>query len=305
MKIGYLGRFAPWWASEREMAGGLRSLGHEVVELDEARPASWARLRADPPDLVVWTPAEVARRSGDPTTLGCPVVGWHLDRWWGLRRAAELRRSPWLRCHLLVTADGGHPGAWEAAGVRHRWLPPAIDRSEAETGDRRDELVCDVVFVGSWAGYLPDWPHRFRMLTHLRQWYGPRFRAMPINGAHLRGRALSDVYASASVAVGDSCLAGGAERYWSNRVPETLGRGGVLVHPAVEGMKDHHVSGEHLLTWELDDWHGLRTVVDDALADDAGRKRIATAGRADVLERHTFDVRAAQLLAVCAEEGLL
>ena len=50
------------------------------------------------------------------------------------------------------------------------------------------------------------------------------------------GVDINNLYASARVMVGDSCFAG-ADRYWSDRVPEVLGRGGFLIFPKTPGLE--------------------------------------------------------------------
>lgn len=309
MRIGYVSRFREGHATERDMAVALRRAGHEVIELPQDDAATWAmlgdRVARRPIDLVLWQPAHLVGDVPAAVRGAVPVVGYHLDKWWGLRRQTNLVASAFMRCDLLVTADGGHEEQWAALGVKHRWLPPAIDRDEALMEGRHiGGLATDVCFVGSWRRYLPDWPHRRQLIAHLRRWFGDRFGIWPDGAGPVRGQALADIYRSARVVVGDSCIAGGTE-YWSDRVPETLGRRGFLLHPEVEGIEAHHRPGEHLITWPAYDWHALRDTLEQWLADDEGRERIAAAGQADVLARHTYDHRAAQLLDLIAEAGLV
>lgn len=307
MRIGYVSRFREGHATERDMAAALRRQGVEVVELPHEDPATWAllgsRVARRPLEWILWTPAHLAGDVPGAVFGELPVVGYHLDKWWGLRREAQLIASAFPRCDLVVTADGGHEERWAELGVRHRWLPPAVDAGEAAMEGRfTPGLSTDVCFVGSWRSYLPDWPHRRQLIGHLKRWFGPRLGVWPMAGP-VRGQALADVYASARVVVGDSCLAGGS-RYWSDRIPETLGRGGFLLHPKVDGLELHHLPGEHLATWPAGDWRALREALERWLADDEGRSRLAAAGREHTLAHHTYDHRAAQLLELVRAEGL-
>lgn len=309
MRIAYVGRFAEGWATERDMATALRRLEHEVVELHEHQADAWSVIVRERFDLILWTTAGDAHPLAGATLrlVDEPVVGYHLDRWWGLRRQREIASDAFFdsACvDLLVTADGGHDEDWKAVGLRHRWLPPAIASEEALEGRYRADLDVDVAFVGSWRRYLPDWPHRRDLVNHLRRWFGDRLGLWPQHAGPVRGPALSDLYASARVVVGDSCLAGAATRYWSDRIPETLGRGGFLLHPAVGGLEEHFKVGEHLATWPAGNWRALREALAFWITADGERRRIRSAARAHVLEHHTYDVRAAELLAICTEEGL-
>jgi hypothetical protein len=311
MRIAYVGPFNPGWATERDLAKALRRRGHRVDELDERDVRTWqslARAR-HAPELVIWTTAHL--NTGRPqdealTALRgrAPVVGYHLDRWWGLRRERDIAGSAFFACDLVVTADGGHDDAWVSAGIRHRWLPPAVDADEAKLeGEFHRDLACDVAFVGKWHRYHPEWPHRRELVAHLRRWFGDRFGLWPDHLGPVRGQRLADLYASVRVVVGDSCLAGGGH-YWSDRIPESLGRGAFLLHPAVDGLGEHFKVGEHLATWQVGDWRGLREALEAWLHDDAGRHQVAAAGRGHVLAHHTYDNRAEELLALCSEEGL-
>lgn len=111
----------------------------------------------------------------------------------------------------------------------------------------------------------------------------------------MRGRELRDVYASARVVVGDSCILSPDEgRYWSDRVPETTGRGGFLVHVDTDGLADEHPS---VWRWAMGDWDALAGLIDDALADDDARQLIANRQGAETFERHTYTDRMARLAA--------
>lgn len=328
LRVALIGNFTPPHSTENHVARAFRSHRHRVAALQENSPATWrfltsARLDAD---LVLWTRTawDWTRHGLTPEqardmqvaalerlhALGVPVIGYHLDRWWGLAREHEVHTEPYFRCvDLLITADGGHDAEWEQAGVAHAWLPPAVSAAEARPGARRSGYTSDVAFVGSWqGGYHQEWPHRAELVTWLRDIYGPRVRFWPAPGrAAIRGAALRDLYASVKVLVGDSCLAGGATHYCSDRVSETIGRGGFLVHPHVEGVTDgtHYTAGVHLATWPLGDWDALRDTIDGALADGVGRTAIARAGRAHVLEHHTYERRVEQLVALARERELL
>lgn len=327
LRIAYVGNFAPPHSTENHVVRALRSRRHTVTALQENSPATWSRLTRDRLafDVVLWTRtawdwprlgltverawAVQIEALGRLRSLGIPTIGYHLDRWWGLAREHEVAEEPFFCVDLLVTADGGHDAEWERAGVAHAWLPPAVSTAEARPGTRRASYAADVGFVGSWqGGYHAEWPHRAELVGWLMHTYGERVRFWPAPGRQaVRGAALRDVYASVKVLVGDSCLAGGASRYFSDRVPETVGRGGFLVHPHVDGVTDgtHYTAGEHLATWPLGDWDRLRDTIDAALADDAGRAAVAGAGRRHVLAHHTYERRVEQLVALAETRRLL
>lgn len=320
MRVLQIGNFAAPHSTENHLARALRVQGHRVTIMQENDPASWRRLaeRGVDADVLLWTrTAWDWRRLGEDPALvreiqwavlarcradGVPTLGFHLDRWWGLAREYEVGIEPFFAVDVLATADGGHEELWRQAGVRHVWLPPGVSQAECRPGTYRRHLASDVAFVGSWQGrYHPEWPHREELVSWLCEMYGPRVRFWPQPGRPaLRGQALRDLYASVKVLVGDSCLVGGAVRYCSDRIPETLGRGGYLLHPHVDGVTDGslYIPGAHLATWPLGDWAALREQIDRALADEPMRRAVTRAGREHVLARHTYERRVPELLAL-------
>jgi hypothetical protein len=104
---------------------------------------------------------------------------------------------------------------------------------------------------------------------------------------------------TAKVVVGDSCLVGEPRRYISDRVPETVGRGGLLIHPAVAGVTDGalYTDREHLVTYPLGDFDKMLRLVDYYLEQDTEREAIRAAGRAHVAAHHTYAHRMEAVLA--------
>lgn len=313
MRVAYVGNFRPEHSTENHVRAALtRGLGHQVItyQEDEMTGRTWRQLAAEPDvfDLLLWTrtwpvDADAARLClARFDSHSVPTVAFHLDRWFGLHREHEITgrdRHPMFDCSIVCTADGGHPDEFERAGIDHVWTPPAVDEWEAQPGFPTRQFTSPVAFVGSWqGGYHPEWPHRDELVAVLQERYGPRCRFWPARrGPSLRGRALRDLYASATVLVGDSCLAGGATRYWSDRIPETIGRRGFLVHPNVVGLEEHFAPGVHLATWDLGDWPDLVEIVDYYVDNPDDARAIADAGRAHVLQHHTYTVRMRQVLA--------
>lgn len=189
---------------------------------------------------------------------------------------------------LLVSPDDSP--RWAEAGINHLWLPPGVYGPECGIGRaNRRRYPHRVVFVGSHPYPHPEWePYRSELLARLGAHLGDAFTIWPKNRQPIRGKALADLYASAEVVVGDSCLSGETHLYFSDRVPETLGRGAFLVHPGVAGMEDWYTDGEHLRTYPLGGWENLLATVDYYLAHPDERRAIASAGAALVASRDTY-----------------
>ena len=186
--------------------------------------------------------------------------------------------------------------------MNHVWSPPAVSAQEAHPGEPRDVYRSKLGFVGSWRGYHREWPQRQQLIKWAQRTYGSRFRPWPAAGnPAIRGKDLRDLYASIDVVLGDSCLVGSPSRYWSDRIPETLGRGGFLIHPYVDGLEEHFPPTT-LVTARLGEWRSWKAVVDYYLHNDDDRRRMAEAGRQHVLDYHTYEVRLGWVVGRVREE---
>lgn len=311
MRVAQVGNFGPAHSTENELRKALEHLAHDVTLYQENDGGAFLRLadRIREYDWVLWT-----RTGWDPpvpddeqyrmmlaaSRAGVPVIGYHLDRWWGLRREHLVREVPFFRADLVITADGGHDEEFASEGVNHLWMPPGVSAEECQPGMYRPELASDVAFVGSWRpGYHREWTHRPELVQWLQDNLGERCQFWPrVGQPAVRGGALRDLYASVKVVVGDSCLVNQDRgRYWSDRVPETTGRGGFLLHPAVEGLGEAH---PHVVQWQAGDWRALMDELVYWLGEDEERQGMAQVQRAETLELHTYTVRMATVAAIAA-----
>ena len=316
LTIGYIGNFRPDHSTENEVRRALEGLGHRVVQYQEDDAASWEQLLGVPAelDLVLWTRTWHLPQFPQLEVLaalkaaGVGTIGFHLDRWWGLDREHQVRDEPFFRCALVVTADGdpGHGELFAQAGVNHLWMDPAVAEAECYRTAVYDRVfgARPVSFVGSWQQYHHEWGYRLELVNWLRRNYQGRLGLWPRNRS-VRGQELANLYGSTKVVVGDSCLAGGIRRYWSDRIPETLGRGGFLIHPNVEGLDLSYTPGVHLATYDAGNWEQLHGLIDHYLKADDERLAIAQAGQAHVRDRHTYRHRMIQLIQEARQQGLV
>lgn len=307
MHTAYIGNFVPTHSTENHMKIALEYNGHTVDPIQENNPREWKRATESMSDydLVLWTtthpfaqalgPEPQVRMLAAARKAGVKTVGFHLDRWHGLDRERDLYVSPFFRCDLVVTAFGG--ADWEDIGVNHLWLPPAVSLPETELGKRDPKYTKTVVFVGTWRGYHQEWPHRAYLIQFLKENFPRETFLWPRPGQpSIRGEELRNLYASSQIVIGDSCLSGGATHYWSDRIPETVGRGGFLIHPHVVGLDEHFTPGKHLVTWEAFDWDTLHALIVKYRDSPDEARRIALDGRDHVREYHTYEVRVKQIL---------
>lgn len=310
MKVAYRSNARPAHSTENDVAAALRSLGHEVAMLQEDT-TTWAQHRKFceryRPDLFCWTrtwtpePYAQGHRFLDwCRTVGIPSVSYHLDLYVGLDREQQiLDGDPFWRTDYVFTADGSHDAWFAEQGINHRWMPPAVNAESCYRAQPDARLYRQpIVFVGSWQGYHGEHAWRQTLVQGLRRHYGPRLFGLYPRGRAVRQHQLNVLYATARVVVGDTLRLPGCHHYWSDRLYETLGRGGFMLFPYVEGIDEHVTDGEHVILYEPDD--GL-----DALTDridywlhrpHAERDEIQQAAYEHVLANHTYRHRVEALL---------
>jgi len=320
MKIAFLGNFDPPHSTENECLKALNSLKHEVDPIQENAPNAF-KFDPSPYDMVLWVhtqwpepdhPAEY-RMLIKAAQAGIPVIGYHLDRWRGLSREYLVGEEPFFRVAMLFSPDNGAEDMWAKYGVNHSWLPPAISEFECEKGTFQERYETDIAFFGNWqGGYHKESAHRHELVKWLRRQYKNQVRFYPQPGeVTLRGTDLQDAIASAKIVVGDSCYTSPDDGYyWSDRIPEMLGREAFLLHPIVPGMETKFRPGEHFDGWQMGDWGELKVLIDRYLEDDEARNRIAKTAAEHVKAYHTYTNRmrlvtsSAQQVVPCLREEI-
>jgi hypothetical protein len=328
LKIAYVGNFLPAHSTENQYRRSFERLGHTVWPLQENDSPSWAEQTDGWPDLLVWTrtwgPDAYGRSQiNDVRRHGVPTAAVHLDLWWGLTREQEiltrhkLGQTTMFDLDWVFTADGDHDARFAEVGINHRWLRPGVVEDECYDAEPDPEWAgrWDVAFVGSapterGGNYHDEWPHRRKLVEHLEHWYGDRFVHVG-NGGHLgnntdrpnlRGDDINRLYASVPVIVGDSCFSRIDGRYWSERVYETWGRGGFLIHPRIYALEAE--IGDYP-SWRVGDWDVLHRVIDWWLGDHPARNELRRKIAGTVRTKSTYTQRAAEMLAVIDTERTL
>lgn len=326
----YVGNFQPGvtnpFSTETHVAWALEDLGLKVIRLQEDAircPEIEAACREA--DLFLYTrtpgfsPSPAREWLAMLAHLPIPSASYHLDLYAGLKRGAGLASDPFWRTKHVFSADGGSEAFFARHGINHTWIRPGVHEPECYIAERDPALATDVLFVGSSGhrhGYHPEWPYRAQLIDFLSKHYKTRFSkhghpAMgPVGQGHLRGHALNVAYASAKVVVGDTLCLGPEdktrplyrhERYSSDRLFETVGRGGVLVYPRIEGMTDELIDGEYVVYYDFGDFRDLVAKIDGLLADNERRERIRHAGCERVKACCTYTHRMRKMLDTLAE----
>lgn len=311
MLIAYIGNFQPEYSTENDVRKAFGHLGHEVIKIQENQTSypTIERLCLES-DLVLITstwdtaiPLEawvtIMKRCADK---GIPTATLHLDTFWGTSRGGrKWWLNPMFHTAYIFTADGDYQDQWKAFGKNHIWLPPAVRHDAAHFGKFREEYACDVAFVGSnGVGYHEDvWSYRKELVDALREMSkknGWSFKNIGGDDPKVdRGEDMNDFYASAKVTVGDSlCLFKERSRYWSDRVPEATGRGGLLIMPMIDELRNVWSGCLPMYKWGKFD--RLEKQIRGLLNDDEKRRSLTLKAQAITAEHHTYVNRVQTIL---------
>ena len=300
-RVVFIGNFTQPFCTESHHAWTYENkLGWQVTRLQENKTTTDAVLATcQGAQLLQWTHTHGWEFTGSVTPeemlnrvrgMGIPSFSYHLDLYFGLnsldKRDLRTGDHPSWKVDHFFSTDGGHEAEYAARGVNHHYLPPGVVEYGCFKGTFQPLLVSDVGFVGS-IGYHPEYPFRGEMVKKLKERYGNHFRTY----AGMREKALNDVYASCKIVVGDHCFAG-IPRYWSDRLPETCGRGGFLIYPRTEGMTIPTA------TYEPQNINDLFAKIEYYLAHESERNTIRDQAFEYVKTHDTYTHRLAEVLRV-------
>jgi len=298
-KILYFGVFEQPYDTEVYVSNTLESLGHTVnrQQVNKIGLVELEALLKENYDFVLlsksWFKGDVASCKHALKMKRIMKVGWFWDLCWGTSREHLVFDHPLFSADLVFTTDGGNQLKFKNAGVKHSVLRQGIYEPEAVLGSVKQEYKYDVVFVGTDVHKTAfGWPHRTQLLEFLKKEYGQRFRHYGKTDG-VRNLELNDLYASAKVVVGDSVV---RPHYWSNRIYETLGRGGFLIFPEVIGLDAEFERYKHYIPYTVGDWDGLKEKIEYYLSHDNERNAIRMAGFEHCKANHTYTKRCEELI---------
>lgn len=301
LRIAFIGNFEAPFSTENDRKWSLEKLGHTVISFQENKTKTSELFDVIKDiDMVMyshthgWSICDL-----DVFFKGCsekniPTVSVHLDRWAWLEREKDMGKEETWLTEWQFMADGSPEAVelYKKYGLNWRWLKPGvIERDCYLAQPDHVRFPHEIIFVGS-KGYHPEYKDRPRLIEFLHRTYGKRFGHYGGDSTYgtIRGHDLNVLYASAKVVVGDSCF-GGRPRYWSDRVTETIGRGGFLLHPKCEGLEIPGM-GEY----EPGNFAQLKEMIDKYIQND--HERIAQRDKAHhwVKTHDTYTQRSQEML---------
>lgn len=289
MTILYVGKFGKMW-DEEYIAQGFENIGHKVIRHAEHR--HWLDLKhaleREKPDILLFakwdTPKELVSTIQKHQRDGMKTVCWVFDLYFDYVRENQVFTRSFFKADYVFTTDGGHDEQFKKAGVNHQLVRQGIRTEECfiQPGTPRG-----IVFVGTDSGvgqYRVDMIGSVKKFAPDMRWVGRG------DSDEMRGVALNELYGNTKIVLGDSYY---SPYYWSNRVVETLGRGGFLIHPEVPGLKEEY---PHIVTYERGNWTDLKNRIVYYLNHEQERLDLIQKNYEWVRDRYTIEKKCAELI---------
>lgn len=304
-RIIYCGNFRPKFSTENDFKKSFEAIGWEVTPIQEDQltdeVVNWIIQAQDAYDFIFYTRTWCQVDKQWRKVLAAkrvPIVSAHLDLYIGLFRGEDLQNDSFFNGDYVFSADGGHQEEFKKLGINHYFMPPGILHDSCYLGEKDKQYEHDVVFVGAYF-YHPEWKYRRMLIDWLRGTYGTRFKLYPDGGTAVRGDDLNRLYNTAKVIVGDSTY---SPNYWSDRIPETIGRGGFLIHPRVPELDKQFKPYKHFIPYYHGDFKTLKQIIDYYLIHPDERDKIRLAGMEHVKKNHTYINRAKMIIKTLQNE---
>ena len=325
-KILFLGNFSIDYCTEVHHAKTYEKLGVEVIRMQEGRVSAGeiiAKIAEEGCDAFNWTHTHGWNTPEIESVLnycrlkGIPTYGYHLDLWLGIEREKDLKRDPFWKVDHFFSVDQEMVDLLNSRDdlPKGHFLPAGVFEDECYIAEpNREKYPHDIIFVGS-RGYHPEWPYRKQLIEWLENEYGNRFAQYGGGGlGTIRGHELNVLYASAKVVIGDTlCPNFNKPYYLSDRIFETTGRGGLLIHPYIRGMEElflipdnngSWVDGCEVLTYPYQNFSCLKTCINMCLDEDVSEiiNNVRIDGHNRTKKDHTYTQRLSKLLNILENE---
>lgn len=299
--IGFIGNFIPPYSTENDRKWSFEKLGYKVIPFQESSTIIGELYdRVSEFDILFYSHTHGWEIQGlkiyfeDLKNLTKkPSVSVHLDRWAWLDRVKDIGKEATWFTEYQFMADFSPEAQklYKKHNLNAYYLKAGVvERDCYMTPPDPVLFPHDIVFIGS-KGYHPEYPFRPHLIDFLAETYGDRFGHYGNDGLGvIRGEDLNILLATAKVVIGDSCF-GGRPNYVSDRYYETRGRGGVLIHPKVEGVDYNGV-----FFYKDGDLKDLKFNIDWLLKNEGAREEARLQGFEHVKNYETYTNRAIEML---------
>lgn len=311
IKIYYIGDFSKFYHTANYILPALEKFV-EVVKKPEQDCRNIKEIIQEiddlKPDLVLFHKArtyapftEIIRQIKE---RNIPTVTWLFDLYWDLPVNIGTRSlaDPCFMADIVITTDGGHDERWKQIGMKHFTVRQGIHEPDHKmikgggknvlfigtvyTGDRRKivnflrKYYDNFVIHGRLSGFpnIPEWADEYRV-------------------KEVRGLKLNKVIGE-GIVVGDSVQ---SPYYWSNRVYEITGRGGLLLHPHTEGLNEEFEPYKEYIPYKRNHFGDLKDIIDYYMTHDKEREAIRDAGFKRC-GQYTYETRVKEFLSIICKQ---
>lgn len=284
MRISIIGKFKNFH-DEEYVARSFEMLGHKLQRISQHH--QWRDMQnaliSFKPDILLYAKWECSPEL-EPTIKGMQrngmkTVCWLFDLYFNYQREYQVKNKSMFKSDYVFTTDGGNQDRFKELNVNHQCIRQGIFKEQCILLPF-EKLENEIVFVGSDS---PIYPERTNLVKELNAtWFGKK------NTNDIRGMDLNELYSKTRIVVGDSFP---SPYYWSNRVVETLGRGGFLIHREVEGLKEAY---PYLVTYSTPE--DLKKKIEYYKTHEKKRREVIKKNFEWVKQNCTMDKRCAELL---------
>lgn len=276
---------------EGAICHALAELGHQVQRIRESEGVSASCIQGDLLLFHSWRDWEtLARLKGR-----IPLVFWYFDLVDypdPTLQSRNQRRRNWMR-EVLPHVDLGFctDGDWVARDSfgKLTHLLQGADSRAAKLGTTQTSLEAEAVPPILFTGTRHGGHQRASFVDEMTAVHGAAFHHIE-EGIH--GQPLAHLIARSQIVVAPDGPV--TDRYWSNRVYQTLAFGGFLLHPYCEGLTEHYTPSREIVYYHARE--ELHEQIRFYLGRPHERQRIAAAGHARTLAEHTYTHRCRELV---------
>lgn len=321
MKLGYIGKFERIY-DEEGIAISLEKLGVEVIRFDvdiiknnfQSFIDNLLNSKLDYLMSPKWPIPNLNQVFNLCKSNNIKTVSYHPDGYFNYDKATEHHsvigndnyfntrhnsvisedRNLIYCADYVFTPEGYANKAYRNMGINHHTLRQGIYNGCCYKGVPMYKPY-DVLFVGNDIG--PHHGYRAQLVEFLKNTYKDKFLHMGKGNEHeVRMDNLNDLIASCKVIIGESII---HPYYWSNRIYETIGRGGFCLHAYHEGIEQEYEIGKHFdVFYREKGFDKVKEKIDYWIQNDAKRQQIADNGMLHTQKNHTLINRTSQLIKI-------
>jgi len=316
MRIAFIGGFDRLYDEEGK-ARSFEKLGCEVLRVSEVGfdDSSLNKIKEWSPDVVMSAKFLIEPSLRDDLFKHCrdnfiKTAAWHPDLYHYGPPVAGEQRLAWINnkaglyaADYVFSPEGGEMNdrLYRRLGIKHHTVRQApFDETvkivnSADVSDLTDKESIDILFIGSMYQIADQF--RPALVSFLQSEFNDRFLWLGQTEHQVREERLSTIISKTKIVMGESFYYPG---YWSNRVYETIGRGGFILHPYVPGLEEEFEEGKECVFFDRWNFSDLQNKINYYLdpANEWERKSIVRNGMERVKKDHTLLNRCKQIMEI-------